>query len=622
MPVFFVNPTLTIGEEKNALLFFDECSRELQEHIDTVPIIMESVLHRTHPTQGDGVVFFNRADNAYSETFIDFIQDATLNRVEVFPISISRDHRFPPQQALQDQSFDVIENLRHRSLTEANIDTISCALARSVVSKLQPTLSKDRMHLFISHRRLDGEEIAAAFCRELRARAESVFRDLIDIRVGEEAQELIEENLRKSDAVIFLDTPKSYESNWIQKELRIALSINLPIVWVKIGSNEGRGELPISPAESPHFEFPDMDITINYVESTLVDAVIHKAFQISREHAIKVFDPFRRLKSLARSGDVTLQEIDKKTMLYKVHVPRKGFRYTQRPMTHLIQLYGRFPKEDDKAQFHPLVDGFGFNSHPKFGRYYDSALLLGPIPDQQTIVGEECVVDSLDEYVRSLEQYVKPYMAPIQKKKRGVIISGAFPDCEPEYQQQLTNAIHAVTQEILERKGIVIFGGHPTFQHIIFDLAKRYNPSDFKDDIHLYLSKFFVAESGFQEYSKHATVFAIEVIKGERNKSLTLMRKCMIGDNEALGLIALGGKTKAGGHSPGVDEEITLAQEKGLPVYLIGSVGGRTAEIAVEMDQKSWEPSINTLSTRDNQELMKSLDYQMLSKNILDQIGI
>ena len=48
-----------------------------------------------------------------------------------------------------------------------------------------------QMELFISHRRKDGELLAAAFYNEFRRRADEVevFRDLINIRVGQDAQE-------------------------------------------------------------------------------------------------------------------------------------------------------------------------------------------------------------------------------------------------------------------------------------------------------------------------------------------------------------------------------------------------------------------------------------------------
>ena len=69
----------------------------------------------------------------------------------------------------------------------------------------------------------------------------------------------------------------------------------------------------------------------------------------------------------------------------------------------------------------------------------------------------------------------------------------------------------------------------------------------------------------------------------DRAISLTAMRQVMLNDSEAGALVVIGGKTARGGHTPGVDEEIQLARTAGLPVYIFGSVGGRSSEISATM---------------------------------------
>ena len=135
----------------------------------------------------------------------------------------------PPTLSGKAQSFDVIEALRQRRLTEANITTVAYALARTIICRVQPTLSKEDMQIFISHRRIDGEELAALFYNEFRIRAENAFRDLIDIRVGEDAQEIIEENgglwsssvTKKTSAVLVGTNPGSKYDK--AKELNIPI---------------------------------------------------------------------------------------------------------------------------------------------------------------------------------------------------------------------------------------------------------------------------------------------------------------------------------------------------------------------------------------------------------------
>ncbi len=91
------------------------------------------------------------------------------------------------------------------------------------------------MHLFLSYRRADGEGVTAQIGNALVIRHEHTFRDLVDIQVGEVAQERIDDALAKADVVVFVDTPKAGESDWIAKELAIALGRHVPVLWLKVG---------------------------------------------------------------------------------------------------------------------------------------------------------------------------------------------------------------------------------------------------------------------------------------------------------------------------------------------------------------------------------------------------
>jgi hypothetical protein len=623
MPVYLVDPKMTIGQNPLAEAFFNGCLQELNEHIQVISIRNTMVLSQIQLTKDDVLVFFNKIAQEYSMELLSLLDDANNIQTEIMPIAVSKDFRIPPNIVNKAQSFDIEEQLRHRSLTEANVETIATSLARTIISRLQPTLSKENMLLFISHRRLDGEEIAAAFYENLVKRAVGAFRDLIDVKVGEDAQDVIEKNLHKSDAVIFIDTPKSGESDWIAKELEMALSINLPIVWVRVDDSKDRMELKVKPAGEPHFNLSVENLEETSKNSRLIDEIIHKAFSISRQFAQGVFDQLRRFKTIAKESGIVLEELDHRNFIYKISVPRQGFRYYQRPMTHLIQLFGRFPKDDDLVKHDPYICNVGYTPHPSLGKVYDASLLLGPFPSQIFKEQDEstCIIDSFDAYISNLQQYIShPKKGELHKK--GIIISGAFPDCEPEYQQLLTDAIHAFVQAVFERGGTVIFGGHPTFQHLIFDMGKRMRPKDYIEAIHLYLSKWFVTDTAIVEFQKSSTVYATNPVDNEREKSLSLMRNEMIKDNQASALIAFGGKTKARGHSPGVDMEIELARARGLPVFLIGSVGGRTAEIASELHATDWKNKLNNLTPEQNKQLMISLDFRVMANRILDELGL
>lgn len=619
MKVYFIHPILTIDAHEGAENFFNICINEIEDHVEVVNVKSPTVIRSIEITDGDFVAFFNRDDQEYSEPFSTFIADALKNNVDFLPIAISVEHRTPPILLSKVQSFDIVETLRQRKLTNANITTVAYILSRIIISKLQPTISKDDMQIFISYRRIDGEEIAASFYTEFVARAEKAFRDLINIRVGGDAQNIIEENLRKSDVVVFIDTPKAGESYWIKRELSIALSLNLPIVWVRVGDPENRTPLDAKPSASPHFSCNESILENLQNDSEIIDEIIDKAFKISRESAARVFDQIKMLRSISDENSLGLYKLDSKNLIYEIKIPRKGFRYYQRPLTQIVQCYGRRPKEDEFLGMQHMLETMGY-THLEHGAKFDTAILLSPIKECEVNCDENIVKESFEDYINYLDIYLHPEKAK-KFDKNGIILSGAFPDCEPEFQQHLTNAVYSFSKSIFLSKCTVIFGAHPTFQHLIFDMGKMHRPNDYLEAIRLYISKFFVADSFVEELKNHCSVISTEEVSNSKDESLIFMREQMINDDKAIALICMGGKTKAGGHKPGIDEEIALAREKGLPIYLIGSVGGRSAELAQYYNDIGCAERINNLSVDDNYKLMTSIDYQYLSSIILNSLG-
>lgn len=622
MRILFIHPDLTLKDSSLARQFSDACRDELDQHVEVSMVRTTAVATSAQLTKEDAVILFNRSDQNYDPAVIGLLERAAAAEAEIFPIAVSIEMRVPAQVISTRQSFDVTEQLRHRKLPQANIATIAIGLARTVICRLQPTLSIERLHLFISHRRFDGEETAAAFYEQLRSRAEDVFRDLIDVRVGEDAQEEIEFALSRSDAVILLDTPRAAESEWIAREIEMAMVLGLPIIWIRIGSSTDRPKLKIEPAGRPHFEFPHLAAGDFQVEPTLIDDVLQAAFRISREAAARVFDQIRRFEALSKQTDVALNKLDGRKLLYSLKMPRRGFRYAQRPFTHLIQFFGRWPKEDDEQNFVKLLNEQDYAPDQRHGSRYDAALLLGPIPSQPL---ENCMklpycLDSSDEYVSTIEKYLLDREEEIER--HGLIISGAFPDAEPKEQQHLTDAVLTFVRATLDRQGTVISGGHPTFTPLILDIARRRRPRDFKQSIHLYQSRFFVTDKELAQLGRGATIAPVDAVAGDRNASLTRMRQEMIADNQAVGLVAIGGRTKTGGHLPGVDEEIELAVAAGLPVFLVGSAGGRAAEICAEHKAADWANAPNKLTVAQNEELMTSLDYGVLANMVLSQLNL
>lgn len=630
MKAYLIHPQLTLGNSEQAQMFAEACWNEVNQHAEAVLLTTESAMFTSRPQHSDVVLLFNRTDQNYSQAINAFLSRATDVGCEIFPVAIGDAHRSPPTLVARAQSFDVAEQLRQRKMTPHQMAAVALALARVVISHLQPTMSQENMVLFLSYRRQDGEAVCGTFYDELALRMQNRFRDLNNVLVGMEAQTEIIANLKKSDTVVFLDTPRSGDSDWVALELTTALSMNIPIVWVRVGANSPeRIPLKVRPMQMPHFCWEDIGPETTSLPPGLVDQVIHSAFKISREHSLTVFSQVERLRNLERLGHIQLSELDDRMMTYHVEVRRAGrYRYQQRPMTHIVGIYGRQPSQADQRDFLEKIAEHGYVPHRRhqYLHYYDAALMLAPVAPQGDgdivdFAESGSFVDSCSEYVASLENYLRDLDSRGSFQGKSVIISGAFPDCEPEFQQRLTDAVHAFTQVILDRGANVIFGSHPTFQHLILDMAKR-RRGDYQDCVHMYVSKYFVPDSLINETRQHARVTATDVVNSDRAKSLTGMRQAMIDDPQAVCLVAMGGKTNRPGIRPGIDEEIELARRRGLPVFVIGSVGGRTAELAAEMEAAGWSDLPNPETKEFNRALMLDADYNVSANKILDSVGL
>lgn len=227
LQVLIVDPSLTLGDPaQEARTFFEACRRELQRYLLTSPLTTPGTLWSTHPGSDDVVIFFNRSDTAYGPELEGLLRRAVDQRARVIPIAMTKEQRRPPDMVSIHQSADVISQLRQitnegifdvtqqfaqRVLPSSALETVAVMLARTVAAMLQPTLAKDRMRYFISHRRVDGEELAAELYRRLNARQHHAFQDASSVRPGEETQKVVEANLAAADAVIFLDTPKEID---------------------------------------------------------------------------------------------------------------------------------------------------------------------------------------------------------------------------------------------------------------------------------------------------------------------------------------------------------------------------------------------------------------------------
>src|SRR5262249_10317013 len=76
-----------------------------------------------------------------------------------------------------------------------------------------------------------------------------------------------------------------------------------------------------------------------------------------------------------------------------------------------------------------------------------------------------------------------------------------------------------------------------------------------------------------------------------RNRSLSAMRKVLVNCQNVM--VAVGGKMHSrDGLVPGVQEEMKLAQERGIPRFLVGGLGGFARELAKELTPSDLSNSL------------------------------
>lgn len=98
------------------------------------------------------------------------------------------------------------------------------------------------------------------------------------------------------------------------------------------------------------------------------------------------------------------------------------------------------------------------------------------------------------------------------------------------------------------------------------------------------------------------------------------MRKNMICRDKTEMLICLGGKLKDDPSQQGVDIEVGMARKCGIPVALVGTVGGRSSEYAYELlKQGKWE-AINSWGNELNEELFYNVNHRLMVERLLRKI--
>ncbi len=170
--------------------------------------------------------------------------------------------------------------------------------------------------------------------------------------------------MSRSDAFVFIHTPESAESEWIQKELRFAILRNIPVLWVQI-DNADINKLKVVPSEKPHLSYGLGEFKDNKRVTEIAAEIMDRTFDLIMTKSNAVFDHHNVLEEMFEEK---IKCVDIKKMIFNIDVKRKGYRYPQRDINQYVQLFGRTPISSDVSCFN--------NDLKILNDQYDSSVIL------------------------------------------------------------------------------------------------------------------------------------------------------------------------------------------------------------------------------------------------------
>lgn len=610
MRVFIISPKLTMKDIFYADEFNNEMVKQLREYgVEFYEINDRNIARcKTKIVKDSIIIVYNEHELEYK--IIDEVQELLKKAIEenaqIWPVAIDKTARTPTGIISAKQSYDVWEQLRCRDLDEQYIGIVAKIFARKIIARVFPTCYCEESEIFLSHRRIDGEEITAKIYDKMLIQAKELtpFRDVVNVKVGDAAQEVIDERMENSDAFIFLHTARSGESEWILKELRFALLKQIPVLWVQI-DNADVNILKVKPSDQPHLKYTTEDFFDEEKLTKIVDIMLQKAFELIMDRSNQILGYVELLENMF--GD-RLEIIDREKMIYHISMERKGYHYPQRNIEQYYQMFGRTPTMTDAQKLNVELNGIIADS---------IAILTNRVVSQS--IRNNVVFDGIQDFYYHWNQYIAETRKGI--KAMEIVISGAFPDSDEIFKQSLTDALILFAKATISNGYELTFGAHPTFQELFYEVAKETSPQNYKEKVNMYISEWFLSNDPEREteYMEKFNLFKVDK-KENLNQSLREMRKRMIQRKEVKALVCLGGKVKGNKKEEGIREEIELAQKMNIPVFIVGSVGGCSSEVALEYKAIAWR-GLNNASLELNQKFLEGIDYFGMAQEMINYIS-
>ena len=345
MRVFIISPQLTMKNTFYADEFNKEMVKQLRDYgVELYEINNKSIARCKLQIAEDSIIIVYNEHELEYEIFgevQELLKKAIEKNAQIWPVAIDKKARIPIGVISDKQSYDVWEQLRCRDLDEQYIGIIAKIFARKIIARVFPTCYCEESEIFLSHRRIDGEDITAKIYDKMLVQAKELtpFRDVVNVKVGDAAQEVIDERMENSDVFIFIHTARSAESDWILKELRFALLRQIPVLWVQI-DNADVNILKIKPSDQPHLKYTTEDFFDEEKLIKIVDTMLQTAFELIMDRSNQILGYVDLLEDLF--GDKQ-EVVDKEKMIYRISVERKGYHYPHRNIEQYYQMFGRTP---------------------------------------------------------------------------------------------------------------------------------------------------------------------------------------------------------------------------------------------------------------------------------------
>ena len=611
MNVIFCKPELTMTELKAATVFYQECKELLSLYVPNVQhvssLFQMNQLLAQEANKNDIFVFFTSEKGEYTDIILKLIRKYNDAQSRMWAIAMegNPECRRPPEPVTDKQSFDVASRKENRNPLKDNTKAIAQLFARKIVAQTLSPLYRDEVLYFISHRRKDGEHVAAKLADGLclLTRERNVYRDVVNVKVGDDAQKDIDKHLAVSDVVIFLQTEEAQYSSYIMKELCYALVNDIPVLWIQI-DNATYERMEIRPGQGPVLSYRSEEFESPERLEEIVDEVEDKCFQLIMNSSNQVYSYVEYLYEMRNAGKIELINDNNSVLAYGIEYREKTRDlYDSGIHKHYIQCFGRNPREDDIQNFIDKVKRENsYDNHDKLFLLSSHGCRARSVPEPKVME------ENYDDYLMNLEN-----VSGIKRQQRNkrIILSGAFPDGDEIYEASLLEALVVYSREIIKNGYTLVFGAHPTFQKLIFDIGSLY-ASDVKYSIEMHMSKTYLEQYDVEDLQEKCTLILAD--------DLAEMRENMICKEKSEMLICLGGKIKPDKSQQGVDIEVELAKKGNIPVALVGTVGGRSSEYAFEKLTKGDWSDLNPWEASLNEALFYNMNHRLMIRKLLNII--